>query len=777
MKKFLFLILLIVCPFTIWSQHTVISGIVIDIETGETLLGATISQDLDGQSLSAATTDLDGSFTMSITHVDIPLVVNYLGYEEMLVQPTNLLEQATTIGLNPTSEILEVTTITGSRYEKTLADSPVSINVIKPRLLDNTNTTIFDKVLDKIPGVQIIDGQPNIRGGSGFSYGAGSRVLLLIDDVPAFQADAGRPLWDDIPVENISQVEVLKGASSALYGSAALNGIINVRTGYATSEPVTKANVSYTSYFAPKDPRKQWWDAAPYQLNAGLVHKQKFGKLDVVASGFYEQLEGFVRGQFKDKYRIGANLKYRLSDRVTLSMNTMYNYKSDGSHLLWNDPTSGAYLGWIDANDPDGDGNTYTESQTNRFYLDPQVTIFDKRNNKHKVITRFYALDNASTTEQATGSTNYFLEYQFTSRLSALGLDYTLGSSAYLTRSRSELFGNVALSADNYALYGQLEKRIKEKLTVTIGTRYEFNLHDSPVVMDGDEQAGGTVSEDRLVSRLGLNYKLKAFTNLRASWGQGYRFPTLAERFIRTQLGSFSIIPNPELTSESGWTAELGIKQGVNVGNWQGYVDVAAFSSRYDNMMEFTFIPSELGFQSQNVGDTEINGFEFNLISNSKIGKHPLNIIFGYTYVDPRYRNFEDDPTLDDEERAFRSTLRAGVSVPVDPNESRNVLKYRNRHNLKADIEFTYNKWTTGINYNYTSEQVTIDQFLSMLNGIGEFRELNRGYTRVDTRLSYDFGSFKISLIGNNVLNEEYAIRPGILEAPRNLAVRLDATF
>ena len=171
MKKFLFLILLIVCPITIWSQHTVITGIVTDIETGETLLGATISQDLDGQSLSATTTDLDGSFSMTITHVDIPLVVNYLGYEEMLVQPSNFLGKTTTIGLNPTSEILEVTTITGSRYEKTLADSPVSINVIKPRLLDNTNTTIFDKVLDKIPGVQIIDGQPNIRGGSGFSYG------------------------------------------------------------------------------------------------------------------------------------------------------------------------------------------------------------------------------------------------------------------------------------------------------------------------------------------------------------------------------------------------------------------------------------------------------------------------------------------------------------------------------------------------------------------------------------------------------------------------------
>ena len=65
----------------------------------------------------------------------------------------------------------------------------------------------------------MVSSQPNIRGGSGWSYGAGSRVLLLVDDIPALQADAGLAQWDDIPVENIAQIEVVKGAASALYGS------------------------------------------------------------------------------------------------------------------------------------------------------------------------------------------------------------------------------------------------------------------------------------------------------------------------------------------------------------------------------------------------------------------------------------------------------------------------------------------------------------------------------------------------------------------------------
>jgi Outer membrane receptor for ferrienterochelin and colicins len=62
-------------------------------------------------------------------------------------------------------------------------------------------------------------------------------VLLLLDDIPVLQPDAGTPNWDDLPVENIAQIEVIKGAASALYGSSAMNGIVNVRTAYAGSEP------------------------------------------------------------------------------------------------------------------------------------------------------------------------------------------------------------------------------------------------------------------------------------------------------------------------------------------------------------------------------------------------------------------------------------------------------------------------------------------------------------------------------------------------------------
>ena len=87
--------------------------------------------------------------------------------------------------------------MTAGKFEKPLGEVTVSLDVLKPRLIQNTNATSVDNVLVKVPGVTIVDGQASIRGGAGFSYGAGTRVLILVDDIPALQADAGFPNWSD----------------------------------------------------------------------------------------------------------------------------------------------------------------------------------------------------------------------------------------------------------------------------------------------------------------------------------------------------------------------------------------------------------------------------------------------------------------------------------------------------------------------------------------------------------------------------------------------------
>src|SRR5205085_5635963 len=110
-------------------------------------------------------------------------------------------------------------------------------------LIESRNAVAMDEGLDYIPGVNIIDGQANIRGGSGWSYGAGSRVQIMVDDLPQLTADANDAKWNFFPVENLEQIEVIKGASSVMFGSSALNGVMNIRTAFPRDTPSTKVSL------------------------------------------------------------------------------------------------------------------------------------------------------------------------------------------------------------------------------------------------------------------------------------------------------------------------------------------------------------------------------------------------------------------------------------------------------------------------------------------------------------------------------------------------------
>jgi iron complex outermembrane receptor protein len=78
---------------------------------------------------------------------------------------------------------------------------------------------------------------------------------------------------------------------------------------------------------------------------------------------------------------------------------------------------------------------------------------------------------------------------------------------------------------------------------------------------------------------------------LRSSYGQGFRFPTIAERYIRTGLGALQIYPNEELRPEYSWSAEIGLKQGFKVGSFAGFLDLAVFRQDFKDFIEFTFGP------------------------------------------------------------------------------------------------------------------------------------------------------------------------------------------
>ncbi len=733
---------------------------ILDQGTNEPLIGATV-QSNNGNGVS------NEKGIVSITLINFPdtLSINYLGFAKKDIVIPNQNEIPSLIYLE-SMVVLETMTVTSSKYEKRLSESTVSVEVLKPELIANSNSVTIDDALDKVSGVQVIDGQANIRGGSGYSYGAASRVMLLVDDIPALQIDAGFPNWGDIPVENIDQVEIVKGASSALYGSAALNGIINIRTGTPTAVPQTKITASYTAFGNPADPAKKWWgDTARYEYVLSAVHKQKFNNLDFVGSIFHYREESYNRATYDDRYRGALKLKYRLADKAFIGLNTVINKGNDGDFFIWE-------FGDSRAHNPIPDGESVSE--VFRYFVDPYAVFEDGFGNTHRLNTRFHHIDNNNSGNQSNKSNTYFGEYQFQRKVESINTLVTSGIIGSGSVTDSELFGDTTFTTKIFAYYTQLEKKAFDKLNLSGGLRYEYNEQITPQKFNDIVIPGGKISAGKWIARLGASYEYMPFSSVRASWGQGFRFPTITERFITTTFGIFQIRSNPELVPESGWTAELGVKQGFKIAGFKGFLDASIFTSQYEEMIEFTFGFDLTGasFTTQNIGDTKINGFEISLFGTANIGSVQLNGFGGYTYINPIYTNFEGNETL-------QSSLSASV----------NVLKYRSKHNAKMDLQASYKNFALGFAINRTSHVINIDAVLEGRDfegfaempdilGVKAYREQNnRGYTRLDSRFSYQHKNTKLTFLINNLTNIEYTVRPALLEAPIAYTLRMDYAF
>lgn len=784
MIRFLTLIL-VFCNFSLIAQMASLSGVVTDQSSGEPLISANVKIGVTY----GTSTDFEGNFNLAIAAGTYELEVSYLGYETYTQKITlaENEEKTLTISLAEVTNILQTATVTSGKFEKPLSEVTVSLEVLKPSLLESNNTVDISTVLTKVPGVSVIDGQANIRGGSGYSYGAGSRVLLLVDDIPILTADAGFPNWRDLPTENIEQIEVVKGASSALYGSAALNGIINVRTAYAKAEPETKIATFGTAYLKPKDRSQAWWNTPPSEFGASVMHRRKINKFDLVVGGLYSNEHSFIQDErpgvdidqkFRRYGRVNANVRYRITDRLNVGVSTNFNQGKSKDFFFWKG-IDNLYV---------GDTTTLSVGTQTRINIDPTITYFDQAGNRFKFLGRVYNVNNEFNADQSNGSLMTYAEAQYQRNWEDIQLVSTAGLVRQTATTEAELYGGNEYTAQNLGAYLQLDKKFGDRLNVSTGFRFEQNQIENPAFFNSsasEEVPAAKDRESKPVFRFGLNYKATEFTFIRASWGQGYRFPTLAEKFISTNIGGIAAAPNPDLNSETGWSLELGVKQGFKISEFLGFIDVSVFQSEYQDMMEFntTFFPSSfvIAFQSKNVGDTRIRGLEVTVAGNGTLFGLPTTLLSGYNFIDPRFQEFDlagKDLNLVTVETAPQAQVNA-YNSSVDYN----ILKYRFQHSATLDIESKIQKLSIGIGASYNSHMDAIDALIEfderVVPNADDFRSQNdNGFFLLGIRTAYQFNSnFKLSLLMNNVLNTAYSLRVGVMNAPRNVGMRLDMKF
>ena len=168
------LIIFFICYYTFaFSQN--IKGVVIDRDTKEPLIGVNVII----SNTNGTTTDINGNFNLTSTGDDDRIIFKYIGYKTHTTSLTDKTDFL--IKMVPESQQIETVVISAGKFEQKIEEITVSMEVIKPSLIENKNTTDIQSAMDQIPGVNITDGQANIRGGSGWSYGAGSRVLVLVE--------------------------------------------------------------------------------------------------------------------------------------------------------------------------------------------------------------------------------------------------------------------------------------------------------------------------------------------------------------------------------------------------------------------------------------------------------------------------------------------------------------------------------------------------------------------------------------------------------------------
>src|SRR6266568_3692086 len=180
----------------------------------------------------ASVADAQGRYQLSVPAGLVIVRVGFLGYRS-LDDTLNLaagdsLERDYRLG--PAVVQLQPVIVTAAKRSQLLSQVVTSVALVTDTDVARRAVTTVDEAVDKTPGVQFLNGQVNIRGSSGYVQGLGSRVLLLVDGVPANQGDRGGINWDLVPLEDVARVEVVKGAGSPLYGSSAFGGVVNVIT-------------------------------------------------------------------------------------------------------------------------------------------------------------------------------------------------------------------------------------------------------------------------------------------------------------------------------------------------------------------------------------------------------------------------------------------------------------------------------------------------------------------------------------------------------------------
>jgi outer membrane receptor for ferrienterochelin and colicins len=612
--------------------------------------------------------------------------------------------------------------VTASRETELAGDAPISVAVATEEDIARRATIGLDEAIARLPGVQILDGQINIRGSSGYTKGLGSRVLLLVDGVPANEGDRGGIDWDLLPITEVERVEVLKGTGSALYGSAALGGVVNVITRDIPDRPQLVARLLAGGYADPARSVWRWRTSHARFGGMDLALSRPVGPLRLLVSGGVLGNQGYRENNDDRRVHGLAKLVFADAPGVRAELLAAAAHEDHGNVVFWC-----------------VQGQCADSGLTAQPFRVDSATLGDRvRSDKllmQAAARRIVGSDLALHGRLSWYRTHFQDAFRTDSeaatadRLGAeIGMEWhphpdrvvNAAMEAAYSDVTSDLFGNhsqteFAWDAENETGFGAAGR-------ATLGARLDA------IAVEG---VGWTaVASPRIAATWRLPFVL-----LRASLGRGFRAPSLAERFTSTATQGIRVVPNPNLADETSWSGELG---GATRASQHLALDAALFWNQYQNLIEPTLVTAGTQIQFANVTRARVRGLDLSARAAGLAGGH-LSATLGYTLLDAR------DLTLD---------------LP---------LAFRPRHQATLSADWLTNLGSggdlvAGFDARLASSPERVEIFES------DHRVASR---TLDLRATWRRGGVELVAKVENLLNYTYTLVPRTLEPPRTYSTAL----
>lgn len=485
------------------------------------------------------TTDAEGKFTFSSLGYDAYEIVATANGFARTTQELNSTSSSVVLTLSPATVREEVTVVTGSRQEELRESLTTKVDVLTEADIKSTGYETVGEALREVPGVITRRGSETSAVTGEQVQGIDSRqVLVLLDGQPLVGArgiKSGILNLDRQSTGRLESIEVVKGASSALYGSDAIGGVINLRTKEQTA-PFTAAITVAGGNFGVFDGRGMIGFAKSKLSGIFSLERHKNNGFDLNPATFTAEGSGYHR------YDAFGKLKYQFAD----------NFSINGfANSYWNDAI-GRVVG-----EP-SPGNTNGQQLSN---------IKDESQNYG--ISADWAID-GRTNLQLRGNFSRFDELNFSSAFPS-GAPLPDGNlferygkfDATLSRiigERHFVQIGTEFATNGYSGFNRLQDNNGEADTRVFWFQDKINVIDRLTLTVGGRVDNHSIFGTAVSPKIGLNFRVNDFASLRASWGRGFRAPDLGQ--LRYQFGNalfgYQVLGNPNLSPEHSGSWQIG---------------------------------------------------------------------------------------------------------------------------------------------------------------------------------------------------------------------------